>query len=101
MDARVEGQYSLKDALKVANLAVQCISPEPRFRPKMEEVVKALEQLLESNDNEGSRGSRHESLRKVNRNSNNGPRYHRKSTAETCDGKAASYPRPSASPLRT
>ncbi|KAJ9178995.1 hypothetical protein P3X46_010830 [Hevea brasiliensis] len=51
MDARLEGQYSLKDALKAANLAVQCLSTEPRFRPNMEEVVKALEQLLESIDN--------------------------------------------------
>ncbi|KAF2323131.1 hypothetical protein GH714_033587 [Hevea brasiliensis] len=51
MDARLEGQYLLEDALKAADLAVQCLSTEPRFRPNMEEVVKALEQLLESIEN--------------------------------------------------
>ncbi|XP_050211749.1 receptor-like cytoplasmic kinase 176 [Mercurialis annua] len=101
MDARIEGQYMLKHALKVANLAMQCISPEPRFRPKMEEVVKALEQLLESIDNEGSKGFRSDSLRKANRGSSNGPRHHRKSTEDISNGRAASRSRPSASPLRT
>ncbi|XP_021659352.2 receptor-like cytoplasmic kinase 176 isoform X2 [Hevea brasiliensis] len=101
MDARLEGQYSLKDALKAANLAVQCLSTEPRFRPNVEEVVKELEQLLESNDNKGSRGSQSENPRKFNRNSSNGPKYRRRNAKEISDGKAASYPRPSASPLHT
>ncbi|KAF2318817.1 hypothetical protein GH714_010942 [Hevea brasiliensis] len=65
MDARLEGQYSLKDALKAANLAVQCLSTEPRFRPNVEELVKELEQLLESNDNNGSRGSQSENPEKL------------------------------------
>ncbi|XP_021625223.1 receptor-like cytoplasmic kinase 176 isoform X3 [Manihot esculenta] len=99
MDARLEGQYSLKDALKAANLAVQCLSTEPRFRPNVEEVVKALEQLLESNDNEGS-SSQSGNPRKVSRSSSNGPKYRRRSANGTFDGKAASYP-PSASPLHT
>ncbi|KAF2318806.1 hypothetical protein GH714_010847 [Hevea brasiliensis] len=101
MDARLEGQYSLKDALKAANLAVQCLSTEPRFRPNVEEVVKELEQLLESNDNKGSRGSQSENPRKVNRSSSNGPKYRRRNAKEISDGKAASYPRPSASPRHT
>ncbi|KDP44953.1 hypothetical protein JCGZ_01453 [Jatropha curcas] len=100
MDARIEGQYSLKDALKAATLAVQCLSTEPRYRPNMEEVVKALEQLLESNDDEVSKGPRTEMLRKVNRSSGNGPKYRRRSTNEICDGKAASCPRQSVSPGR-
>lgn len=99
MDARLEGQYSLKDALKAANLAVQCLSTEPRFRPNVEEVVKALEQLLESNDNEGS-SSQSENPRKVRRSSSNGPKSRRRSANGTSDGKAASYP-PPASPLHT
>ncbi|OIW16141.1 hypothetical protein TanjilG_18856 [Lupinus angustifolius] len=50
MDARIEGQYTLRNAMKVADLVVLCISAEPRFRPKMEEVVAALEQLQDSDD---------------------------------------------------
>ncbi|XP_061363717.1 receptor-like cytoplasmic kinase 176 [Gastrolobium bilobum] len=50
MDARIEGQYTLRQAMKVANLAIQCLSVEPRFRPKMDEVVRVLEELLDSDD---------------------------------------------------
>ncbi|KAF5733823.1 protein kinase APK1A chloroplastic [Tripterygium wilfordii] len=49
MDARLHGQYSLATALKVANLAVQCLSTNPKLRPEMEEVVRDLEQLQDSN----------------------------------------------------
>lgn len=48
MDTRLEGQYSLDRAHKAANLALQCISKEPRQRPTMDEVVKALELLQDS-----------------------------------------------------
>ncbi|KAH9606832.1 hypothetical protein KSS87_020240 [Heliosperma pusillum] len=45
MDTKLEGQYPQKEAFKVASLAVQCINPEPRLRPKMSEVVEELEKL--------------------------------------------------------
>ncbi|KAH8501540.1 hypothetical protein Peur_043220 [Populus x canadensis] len=99
MDARIQGQYSLSDALKAANLAIQCLSAEPRYRPNMEEVVKALEQLHNSNNNDGSRGSRGEIPRRVHRSSSNGPTYHRKN--DVSNGKPASYAGPCVSPLRT
>ncbi|KAG6765359.1 hypothetical protein POTOM_029395 [Populus tomentosa] len=99
MDARIQGQYSSSDALKAANLAIQCLSAEPRYRPNMEEVVKALEQLHNSNNNDGSRGSRGENPRRVHRSSSNGPTYHRKN--EVSNGKPASYAGPCVSPLRT
>uniref|UniRef100_U5G7I3 non-specific serine/threonine protein kinase n=1 Tax=Populus trichocarpa TaxID=3694 RepID=U5G7I3_POPTR len=99
MDARIQGQYSSSDALKAANLAIQCLSAEPRYRPNMEEVVKALEQLHNSNNNDGSRGSRGEIPRRVHRSSSNGPTYHRKN--EVSNGKPASYAGPCVSPLRT
>lgn len=99
LDARIEGQYSLSSALKAANLAVQCLSAEPRFRPKMEEVVKTLEQLNDYNDNDGSKGARTETLQRVNRNSSNGPKYRKVRGKEVCNGKAASYAKPSASPV--
>lgn len=45
MDARIQGQYTLAAALKAASLALKCLSVEPRSRPDMDHVVKALEQL--------------------------------------------------------
>uniref|UniRef100_A0A3N7H4Y9 Protein kinase domain-containing protein n=1 Tax=Populus trichocarpa TaxID=3694 RepID=A0A3N7H4Y9_POPTR len=101
MDARIQGQYSSSDALKAANLAIQCLSTEPKYRPNMEAVVKALEQLHNSNDNDGSKGSRGENPRRVNRSSSNGPKYHRKNVKEVSNGKPASYAGPYISPLRT
>lgn len=49
-DRRIKGQYPVAGALKAANLAKQCLSEDPEFRPNMNEVVKALEQLQESGD---------------------------------------------------
>ncbi|KAI9100130.1 hypothetical protein K1719_024348 [Acacia pycnantha] len=45
MDARIEGQYQVHEAMKVAELAIQCLSKLPRLRPTMADVVSALEQL--------------------------------------------------------
>ncbi|XP_044464122.1 probable serine/threonine-protein kinase PBL17 [Mangifera indica] len=54
LDPRMEGQYSVKTAMKVANLAYQCLSQNPKGRPMMSQVVELLgnvqaqEALLES-----------------------------------------------------
>ncbi|KAM5556414.1 hypothetical protein ABKV19_024015 [Rosa sericea] len=53
-DARIKDQYSVAAARKAANLANQCLSAEPELRPNMNEVVKELEQLQESDDIEGA-----------------------------------------------
>ncbi|KAL9261800.1 Receptor-like cytoplasmic kinase 176-like protein [Drosera capensis] len=45
IDPRLEGQYTLDQALKVSYLALQCLSIEARLRPNMDEVVKELEKL--------------------------------------------------------
>ncbi|KAH9602974.1 hypothetical protein KSS87_000504 [Heliosperma pusillum] len=45
MDSRIQGQYSSRSAKAIANLVVQCISVDPRFRPNMDQVVSLLEQL--------------------------------------------------------
>ncbi|KAE8683083.1 putative serine/threonine-protein kinase NAK [Hibiscus syriacus] len=50
MDGRIKGQYTQEAALKAAYLALQCLSTEPKYRPKMAAVVKALEQLKDSGD---------------------------------------------------
>lgn len=43
LDPRMEGQYSNRTALKVANLAYQCLSQNPKGRPIMSQVVEILE----------------------------------------------------------
>ncbi|PWA41108.1 concanavalin A-like lectin/glucanase domain-containing protein [Artemisia annua] len=45
LDPRMDGQYTSKDAIKIANLAHQCISQNPRSRPDMSHVVEVLESL--------------------------------------------------------
>ncbi|ESQ40146.1 hypothetical protein EUTSA_v10013737mg [Eutrema salsugineum] len=45
MDPRLQGQYSLTRALKIAILALDCISIDAKSRPTMNDIVKTLEQL--------------------------------------------------------
>lgn len=87
LDTRIEGQYSTTGALKAAKLAIQCISTEPKLRPNMNSVVKALEQLQDSSETSGSRGPVSEPLNKSSQSSG------------STNDKAVSYPRPSASVL--
>ncbi|XP_028124963.1 receptor-like cytoplasmic kinase 176 [Camellia sinensis] len=87
MDSRIEGQYSLSGALRAATLAIKCLAIEPKFRPTMIEVVKALEHLQDLKD------------QNYHSNASGNPDCRTKCADEGCDGKAASYPRPSASPI--
>ncbi|GLT79205.1 hypothetical protein SLA2020_507000 [Shorea laevis] len=80
MDPRLEGQYLLDQAQKAANLALQCLAVEPKFRPNMDEVVTALEQLQEPRN-----------IQKSGQKGN--PRCHPNS-------RSTGNPRPSALPLR-
>ncbi|KAL2555156.1 Protein kinase superfamily protein [Forsythia ovata] len=50
MDPRLEGQYSMEGAKKVASLAFQCLSHNPKSRPTMNNAVKILELVLNLND---------------------------------------------------
>ncbi|GKV00391.1 hypothetical protein SLEP1_g13084 [Rubroshorea leprosula] len=43
LDPRIEGQYSGRAAMKVASLAYQCLSQNPKGRPPMNQVVELLE----------------------------------------------------------
>ncbi|KAL2484591.1 Protein kinase 2B [Abeliophyllum distichum] len=45
MDTKLEGQYPQEGAVIVANLALQCLSHEPKSRPCMAEVLATLEGL--------------------------------------------------------
>ncbi|XP_034888771.1 probable serine/threonine-protein kinase PBL17 isoform X2 [Populus alba] len=51
LDPRMEGQYSSRTAMKVANLAYQCLSQNPKGRPLMNQVVELLESV-QSKDEE-------------------------------------------------
>ncbi|MBA0658301.1 hypothetical protein Goklo_010521 [Gossypium klotzschianum] len=89
LDNRLEGQYSMEAAFKAATLALRCLSAEAKFRPRMNEVVTALEQLQDS----GECGSNPNNI-------SSKPRIRRRSTGDTSNGRStAAYPRPSASPL--
>ncbi|XP_017241019.1 probable serine/threonine-protein kinase PBL18 [Daucus carota subsp. sativus] len=45
MDSKLEGQYSRKGAYVAANLALQCAHIEPKYRPRMSEVVNILDKI--------------------------------------------------------
>ncbi|XP_057494902.1 probable serine/threonine-protein kinase PBL3 [Actinidia eriantha] len=45
MDTKLEGAYPQKGAYLAATLALQCLSTEPKVRPRMAEVLATLEQL--------------------------------------------------------
>jgi serine/threonine protein kinase len=50
-DPRMDGQYSVKTAMKVANLAYLCLSQNPKGRPQMSQVVEFLETFQTPEDN--------------------------------------------------
>ncbi|XP_050890414.1 serine/threonine-protein kinase RIPK isoform X2 [Lathyrus oleraceus] len=50
IDRRLEGQFPMKGALKVAMLAFKCLSHHPNPRPCMSDVVKILEPLQDFDD---------------------------------------------------
>ncbi|OIW18590.1 hypothetical protein TanjilG_13342 [Lupinus angustifolius] len=50
VDPRLELHYSLKGVQKISQLAYNCLSRDPKCRPNMDEVVKALTPLQDFND---------------------------------------------------
>ncbi|KFK34793.1 hypothetical protein AALP_AA5G193900 [Arabis alpina] len=48
VDTRLNSQYKPEEAVRMASIAVQCLSFEPKSRPTMDQVVRALIQLQES-----------------------------------------------------
>ena len=50
MDQSLIGQCSQSQAQAAVALAVQCLAAEPKARPNMDEVVRALEQLQEPSE---------------------------------------------------
>ncbi|RWW84902.1 hypothetical protein BHE74_00006470 [Ensete ventricosum] len=98
LDSRLGGQYSLAGAQKAAVLALQCLSSEARYRPTMDQVVAALEQLQDAKDTERSPQSEQKSSgQSIGSNSH---RSLRRRSDECAKGKVARH-RPPASPLCT
>ena len=50
MDPRLAGQYSVKGAKNMAVLALQCVSLNPKDRPRMPTVVDTLESMQQFKD---------------------------------------------------
>ncbi|KAL3497993.1 hypothetical protein ACH5RR_040725 [Cinchona calisaya] len=50
IDPRLSGQYSVKGAREMAHLALQCVSMNPRDRPKMPAIIETLESLQNLRD---------------------------------------------------
>lgn len=97
LDNRLQGQYLMEGAYKAANLALRCLSTEPKFRPSMDEVVTALEQLQDLKDNGGNQTNPNNGLSRIRRRSADD--IHSNRDIKTNRRISAAYPRPSASPL--
>ncbi|KDP28896.1 hypothetical protein JCGZ_14667 [Jatropha curcas] len=54
MDPRLENQYSINAARKMAKLADSCLLKSAKDRPKMSEVVESLIQIIQDSDEHGS-----------------------------------------------
>ncbi|KAG0448138.1 hypothetical protein HPP92_027988 [Vanilla planifolia] len=50
VDPRLEGNFSASGAQKVAQIANRCLARDPKARPRMSEVVEALEPLINFKD---------------------------------------------------
>lgn len=62
MDPRLEGQYPSKAAYQIAEIILQCLEPDPKTRPSMEDILDCLEQCtsikMKSRDKNTSRDHR-------------------------------------------
>ncbi|KAI3817538.1 hypothetical protein L1987_11333 [Smallanthus sonchifolius] len=85
LDPRLEGQYSLGLALKVAHLALQCLSMEPKLRPSMDVVVSTLEELQNDEKHEHKSPHAEPTTNKA------------RSCRQEAGTRMVAYPRPSAS----
>lgn len=52
MDPRLEGQYSIHAARKIAKLADHCLRKSAKDRPTMSQVVERLKQIIQDSDEE-------------------------------------------------
>ncbi|XP_061344207.1 probable serine/threonine-protein kinase PBL23 [Gastrolobium bilobum] len=57
MDPALEGQYSMKEVIQVAAIAVMCVQPEADYRPLMADVVQSLVPLVKTHRSTSKVGS--------------------------------------------
>jgi len=50
LDPRLDGNYSIKSAQKLAAIANRCLVKHPRNRPKMSEVLEMVNQVVEATE---------------------------------------------------
>ncbi|KFK43683.1 hypothetical protein AALP_AA1G159500 [Arabis alpina] len=86
MDTKLGGQYPQKGAYAAASLALQCLNPDAKLRPKMSEVLITLEEL----ESAATPGTKHTQM--------GSPRAHHSSVVQKSP-RAQLHVTPGASPL--
>ncbi|CAN7096900.1 unnamed protein product [Brassica rapa subsp. narinosa] len=100
IDTRLQDQYSMEEACKVAILSLRCLTTETKLRPNMSEVVSHLEHIQSLNSARGGIMDRTE--RRMRRRSDSvvSKKPNAGFARQTAVGSTlVAYPRPSASPL--
>lgn len=101
IDSRLQDQYSMEEACKVATLALRCLTTEIKLRPNMTEVVSHLEHIQTLHEAGGRNIDKIE--RRMRRRSDSVAISQKPNAGfarqTAVGGIAAAYPRPSASPL--
>ncbi|KAH0886386.1 hypothetical protein HID58_062482 [Brassica napus] len=102
IDNRLQDQYSMEEACKVATLALRCLTTEIKLRPNMTEVVAHLEHIQTLHETGGGRNI--DKMERRTRRRSDSVVVSQKPNAgfarqSAVGGIAAAYPRPSASPL--
>eukprot|EP01018_Ginkgo_biloba_P010384 Gb_31370 [translate_table: standard] len=87
MDPRLEFHYSVKGAQKAAQIAHHCLSRDPKARPLMDDVVKALVPLLNLKDMASS-SLHHQAVQSMRSN-----RYQRVANAKGQPASKNAHPR--------
>lgn len=62
MDSRLEGQYSINAARKMAKLADHCLRKSAKDRPTMSQVVERLKQIIQDSDEQQEEQSNEKSV---------------------------------------
>ncbi|CAA0176034.1 unnamed protein product [Arabidopsis thaliana] len=100
IDNRLQDQYSMEEACKVATLSLRCLTTEIKLRPNMSEVVSHLEHIQSLNAAIG--GNMDKTDRRMRRRSDSvvSKKVNAGFARQTAVGSTVvAYPRPSASPL--
>ncbi|XP_010475518.1 PREDICTED: protein kinase APK1A, chloroplastic-like [Camelina sativa] len=100
IDNRLQDQYSMEEACKVATLCLRCLTTETKLRPNMTEVVSCLEHIQSVNAAIGGNMDRTERRMRRRSDSVASKKANAGFARQTAVGSTVvAYPRPSASPL--